>query len=150
MAAEPPNFAYLVGSDRVGELVHDKHRQHAHAGVTDIYRLRVTTPNEYKRVQLTPGYLRQSYRHDFQRFSCLLNLVTDADANPKVLAIAAKLLRDFRGRVINPPQEVARSGRDAMAKLLAGVPGLRVPVTLRADLRRPATMRAFLEASGRA
>ena len=80
-------------------------------------------------------HLLKQHAPDLSRFDCVLNLVTDPDQNPRTLEVLGKLLRGYRGRVINRPEAVLRSTRDQVAKRLSGIDGLRVPRILR--LRNP-------------
>lgn len=80
-------------------------------------------------------HLLKHHAPDLSRYDCVLNLVTDPDQNPRTLEMLERLLRGYRGRVINRPQAVSRSTRDQVAKQLAGIDGLLVPKILR--LRNP-------------
>lgn len=104
------------------------------AGNSDIFKL-IPESFKYERLKLRWQDLRQNMRPDLSRFDCILNLVTDPDQHPKTLDAVGKLLRGYRGRVINPPEAVLRTTRDRVAKQLAGINGLRVPKVVR--LRNP-------------
>src|SRR6185295_7605784 len=101
---------------------------------------RTRDPRGYGRIQITPGYFRQPFRYDLSRFDVLLNLVTDADQNPRVLANLTTLLKPWRGRVINRPEAVLRSTREKVAAVCAGLPHVVAPraVRLGAGGRPPA------------
>ena len=104
------------------------------AGNSDVFKL-IPESFKYEKLKLRWQDLRQNLRPDLSRFDCVLNLVTDADQHPKTLDAVGKLLRGYRGRVINPPAAVMRTTRDQVAKRLAGISGLRVPQVVR--LRNP-------------
>jgi hypothetical protein len=71
----------------------------------------------------------------------VFNLITDPDQNPRVLANVARLLKNYRGKVINRPEAVQRSGREQVARRLAGTLGLIVPRVLRLR-KQPAELAA--------
>lgn len=114
-------------------------------GSSDVYKL-LPANFPFDQVNLSKQFLKQRPR-DISAYQCVLNLVTDPDQHPRTLAELKKLLRGFRGRVINPPEAVLQSTRDQVALRLAGTPGLRVPKVIR--LRRNKTEGA-LEAIQRA
>src|SRR3954468_17065078 len=78
-------IGYLVGSDSHGRIERDG-RDIDTKGNTDLFLLRSRDPRGYGRIHIVPGYFRQQFRYDLAGFDLLLNLVTDADQNPKVLA----------------------------------------------------------------
>src|ERR1043165_9469014 len=96
-------MGYLVGSDAQPRIAPDGTDIDT-VGNTDLFLLRTRDPKGYGRIHVTPGYFRQHVRYDLAGFDLLLNLVTDADQNPKVLANLVKLLRRYRGRGINRPE----------------------------------------------
>jgi hypothetical protein len=149
-------IGYLVGSDVHAKIAPDGTDIDTR-GNTDLFLLRSRDPAGYGRIQITPGYFRQHFRYDLERFDLLLNLVTDADQNPKVLANLVKLLRPFRGRVINRPEAVLRSTREQVAAACAGLPHVVAPRTIRigpagrqvADFPYPAILRLAGTHTGR-
>lgn len=149
-------IGYLVGSDVHARIVPDGADIDT-KGNTDLFLLRTRDPIDYGRIQITPGYFRQRFRYDLTRFDVLLNLVTDADQNPKVLANLVKLLRPWRGRLINRPEAVLRSTREQVAAACAGLPHVVVPRAVRigpggrapADFPFPAILRLAGTHSGR-
>ena len=106
------------------------------AGNSDVFKL-IPESFKYERLKLRWQDLRQNLRPDLSRFDCVLNLVTDPDQHPKTLDAAGKLLRGYRGRVINPPAAVMRTTRDQVAKRLAGISGMRVPQVVRLHNPKP-------------
>lgn len=147
VTAPAARLLLVVGSDGQGiERADGKVRI---SGNSDAFRL---LPDSLAFEQLNLGmqrsasrqFLKQHGAPDLSRFDCVLNLVTDADQNPKTLETLRKLLRGYRGRVANSPKAVIRSTRDQVARQLAGLPGLRVPATLRLrGLRVPAALQAI-------
>jgi hypothetical protein len=103
-------------------------------GNSDVYKLLPETL-AFEQVNLGQQFLKKSGRPDMARYKCILNLVTDPDQNPRALETLQKLLRGYRGRVINRPAAVLRTTRDQVAKRLAGIADLRVPKVIR--LRNP-------------
>jgi hypothetical protein len=149
-------IGYLVGSDAIGRIAPDGIDVDTR-GNTDLFLLRTRDPKGYGRIHITPGYFRQHFRYDLGRFDLLLNLVTDADQNPKVLANLVKLLRAYGGRVINRPEAVLRSTREQVAATCAGLPHVIAPRAVRigpggraqADFPYPAILRLAGTHTGR-
>lgn len=92
---------------------------------------------------------RQLLKHgapDWSKYRCVLNLVSDPDQHPRTLDTLRKLLRGYRGRVINRPEAVMRTTRDQVARRLTGTPGLHVPKVVR--LRNSKSAVAAVEKAG--
>ena len=66
-----------------------------------------------------------------QNIQLVVNLVSDADQTDALLPLAADLVDRFDLPVVNHPRKVQLTTRDAVARLLAGIPGCRVPQALR-------------------
>lgn len=149
-------IGYLVGSDAHARIVPDGTAVDTR-GNTDLFLLRTRDPEGYGRIHITPGYFHQHFRYDLAGFDLLLNLVTDADQNPKVLANLVKLLKPYRGRVINRPEKVLRSTREQVAAGCAGLPHVLTPRAIRigpggrapADFPWPAILRLAGTHTGR-
>jgi hypothetical protein len=80
----------------------------------------------------------------------VVNLICDVDQGPDMLAAAADVIDRLGKPVINHPHRILGTGRDAIAKLLAGIPLCRVPLairTTRAELAAPDAV-AHLERDG--
>lgn len=114
-------------------------------GSSDVFKL-LPPGRLFDQVNLSTQFLKQRPK-DASPYQCVLNLVTDPDQHPKTLAALKKLLRGFRGRVINPPDAVMQSTRDQVAKCLAGTSGLRVPKVVRL---RPGSPDAAVQTISRA
>jgi len=63
----------------------------------------------------------------------LLVALSEADENHGVLTALEKLLADWPNPVINQPQNIPKTGREAASGLLQDVPDLHIPPTLRAS-----------------
>jgi tetratricopeptide (TPR) repeat protein len=66
-----------------------------------------------------------------QGIDAVVNLISDADQALDVLPIAADLTRKLGKPTINDPAKILRTTRDAIAELLRGIPGCRVPGIIR-------------------
>jgi hypothetical protein len=86
-------------------------------------------------VQLTAEILERSSLPAVTSYPCLINQISDADCNRRILEHLSRLLSGFEGRIVNHPSEILKTSRDEMARLLAGTPGLCVPKVVR--LRNP-------------
>jgi tetratricopeptide (TPR) repeat protein len=79
--------------------------------------------------------LLPSGRPDLESFKyrsdLVLNLVSEADHAPEMLALAAELASRIGKPVVNDPANILRTTRDATARLLQGIPACRVPQTFR-------------------
>jgi glutathione synthase/RimK-type ligase-like ATP-grasp enzyme len=75
---------------------------------------------------------------DLSGYPVIVNMITEAEKNAKVLATVRSLLAGVPSRVINPPDAVLRTTRDQVAALLDGISGLAVPRTVRLTGRREA------------
>ncbi len=64
-------------------------------------------------------------------FDIVVNLISDADQAESVLPVAARLVSMLGKPVINDPDRVRRTARDAVSGLLPDIPGCRVPNILR-------------------
>ena len=96
-------------------------------GSTDVYRLGGYPNDDTRILQITKGYFRQPRRHRLDGHDILINLVTDPDINGKVLKTMIRAIAGFRGPVLNPPDKVLLSTREAVARRLAGADNVLVP-----------------------
>lgn len=115
-------FAYVYGTD---ERRQTKDLEAQPLG-NDILRLN-SLRAPITRLLVEPNYLRKDAKHRLDDYDCIINGITNSDSHPKVLAAVTTMLKGFKGRVINDPSRVARTGRDAVARALRDVPGLVVP-----------------------
>jgi hypothetical protein len=129
--AEIGRIAMIFGSDAQSDVQVTPGTQVTATGISDFNKLWTRNGAQQYAIHITPNYFRQPRRPRLEAFDCIINLVTDADRNPKVLEVADRLLRDYKGRVINRPARVAKTTRDGVARLLQGIPGLIVPPVAR-------------------
>jgi tetratricopeptide (TPR) repeat protein len=61
----------------------------------------------------------------------VVNLISDADQAENLLPLAADLAGRLGKPTVNHPSKIQRTTRDAVADLLAGIPGSRIPKALR-------------------
>ena len=66
-----------------------------------------------------------------QNIQLVINLVSDADQTDALLPLAADLVDRLGLPTVNHPRRVQQTTRDAVASLLQGIPGCRVPQALR-------------------
>ena len=66
-----------------------------------------------------------------QNVQLVINLVSDADQTEALLPLAADLVDRFGLPTVNHPRRVQQTTRDAVAGLLHGIPGCRIPQALR-------------------
>ena len=132
----------VVGAD-LDRVVNGEGRRQI-GGATDLWRL-LRDDDAFDELHLTKSFMRQGKRPDLSPYTTVLNLITDPDQNRQVLDILARLLRGFRGRVINPPEAILRTSRDRTAARLTGIDGLRVPRTLRLRGGKPAVVASTIE-----
>ncbi len=80
-----------------------------------------------------------------QNIQLVVNLISDADQTEALLPLAADLVDRLGKPTVNDPRKIQRTTRDAVACLLRGIPGCRIPKALRhkagAD-SSPAALRA--------
>lgn len=142
-----PRIGILTGSDTHDRLITGKLARTRNFGNTDLVRL-LGTGLDPTAFHVTKNYFRQPVRHKLGRYDCLFNMVTDPDLNPKVLENLARLLRGYRGKVVNRPEAVLRSSRELVARQFAGLPGVHVPKTIRLKTSKPHVVRAQIEKAG--
>jgi hypothetical protein len=139
-------FAFLHGSDKQRTVLTSQGPGNvSHSGVTDVMKLGGGL-HQIKEFHVTRNYFRRQTRFALDAYDCLFNIVSDPDINPETLAVMSRILRPYRGRVINHPAAVALTGRDRMSRRLAGMAGINAPVTVRLAF---ANERAFRAAIGR-
>jgi tetratricopeptide (TPR) repeat protein len=80
----------------------------------------------------------------------VVNLISDADQADGLLPLVADLVDRLDKPIVNDPRKIGKTTRDAVASLLAGIPGCNIPKVLRqkagADLSI-ATLRATIPSS---
>jgi tetratricopeptide (TPR) repeat protein len=73
-------------------------------------------------------YDAESLKQDVQ---VVVNLISDADQADTLLPLAADLAGRLGKPIVNDPRKIQRTTRDAVAALLQGIPGCRIPKVLR-------------------
>lgn len=149
--ADAARLLVVVGSDSQGAQRADGKVRIS--GNSDLYKLlpdglAFDQLNLAKQRSASRQFHRQHGAPDLSRFERVLNLVTDPDQNPKMLDMLQRLLRGYRGRVLNRPAAVVRSARDQVAGRLSGIDGLRVPATLRLRGQKLAAAVQSIERAG--
>src|SRR5258705_538955 len=117
------------------------------SGTTDLTKLLLDRVPHH-RLHVTRNYFRQGRQADLTGYITLVNLITEAEKNARVLETLRKLLRGVPGRVINKPEAVLRTTRDQVARLLTGIPGLIVPKAVRLQGGKAALAARTLEKAG--
>src|SRR4051794_14568598 len=120
---------FLIGSDRDDRMQVAGGQLNISAS-SDLHLL-VGADVPVHRTLITRNFFRQQRAPDLFGYACVLNLITEAEENGRVLENARKLLRGFSGRIVNRPEAVLQSTRDLVARKLAGIAGLIVPRVLR-------------------
>jgi hypothetical protein len=141
----PAPLLLIIGGD--GEAIASRRGGFRVGGNSDVYQL-IPETVPFEQLNMSQQFLKRPGRPDPAGFSCVLNLVTDPDQHPRTLERLAKLLRGYRGRVINRPEFVLRSTREQVAKRLAGTPCLRVPKVLRLRNPKPGAASAAVGRAG--
>ena len=80
----------------------------------------------YYHVSHSQGLIRPIPEHD-----ALFVAISDSDENRLILDSLAKQLADWPKPVLNAPQYIQTTGRDAASQLLQNAPGLLIPPTFR-------------------
>jgi tetratricopeptide (TPR) repeat protein len=82
-----------------------------------------------------------------QDVQLVVNLISDADQAEAFLPLAVDVVDRLAKPTVNDPRQIQKTTRDAVAELLQGIPGCRIPRALRhkagAD-HSPAALRAML------
>jgi glutathione synthase/RimK-type ligase-like ATP-grasp enzyme len=82
-----------------------------------------------------------------QNIQLVVNLISDADQTEALLPLAADLVDRLGKPTVNDPRKIQRTTRDAVASLLQGIPGCRIPNAVRhkagADTSQAALQAAF-------
>jgi tetratricopeptide (TPR) repeat protein len=75
----------------------------------------------------------------------VINLISEADQAAAMLPVAARLAEKLGKPIINAPDKILRTTRDAIADLLADIPACRVPRILRLDAGADVSAAALAE-----
>jgi len=129
MAGDPDLLFIIGGGDENERIVRTDEKIYV-SGTTDLTKL-LLEREPHHRLHITRNYFRQGRLADLTGYRTLVNLITEAEQNSKVLENLKKLLRGVPGRVINRPEAVLRTTRDQVSRMLNGIPGLIVPKAVR-------------------
>jgi glutathione synthase/RimK-type ligase-like ATP-grasp enzyme len=127
-AKGPAKLLIIFGADHE-ERIEIAGGQMSVAGSSDLHRL-IGADVPFHRTLITRNFFRQQRALE-PGYECILNLITEAEENGRVLENLRKLVRGYRAPLINRPEAVLQSTRDLVARKLAGIPGLIVPRVLR-------------------
>lgn len=120
-------FAYLYGADKDEQFVENPEITPRATDILTLNDLRVP----FTFLHVRKNHLRQKVRHQLQDFDVVVNGVTNPDTNAKVLETIARMLKPYKGTVINPPAAVLGSGRDRISRKAAAVEGILAPNSVR-------------------
>ena len=141
------DLLFIVGGGDENERVMRTDTKIIVSGTTDLTKL-LLDREPHHRLHVTRNYFRQGRQADLTGYRVLVNLITEAEQNSRVLENLRKLLRGVPGRVINRPEAVLKTTRDQVARLLGGIPGLIVPPAVRLDGSKAAVAARTLEKAG--
>ena len=141
------DLLFIIGGGDENERVMRTDTKIIVSGTTDLTKL-LLNREPHHRLHVTRNYFRQGRQADLTGYRVLVNLITEAEQNAKVLENLRKLLRGVPGRVINRPEAVLRTTRDQVARLLTGIPGLIVPRTVRLHGSKTAVAARTLDKAG--
>jgi hypothetical protein len=140
------DLLFIIGGGDHSDQIAQRGSRLIVQGTSDLPKLLGREPHH--RLHVTRNYFRQKRVPDLTGYRVLVNLITEAESNLKILENLKKLLRGVPGRVINRPEAVLRSTRDQVARLLSGIPGLIVPKAVRLDGRKPGIAARTLDKAG--
>lgn len=146
--AGPVRVAVLCGTDSTPTVAWERHAPIEISGNNDAWRLIDPEAIFWRRFHLAPSYFAARARWSFERYDVILNIISDPDRNPRTLAVAQRIVERLSQPVIDPPAAIRGTTRDAVARRLAGIPGLVVPRTLRLRAADRRALRPLLDAAG--
>lgn len=141
------SLLYIIGSGDDADRVTQVGGKIIVTGTSDLTKLLLDRVPHH-RMHVGRNYFRQNKHPDLTGYRTIVNLITEAEQNTKVLDNLKKLLRGVPARVINRPEAVLRSTRDQVSRLLSGIPGLVVPRAVRLDGGKPDLAGKTLEKAG--
>jgi glutathione synthase/RimK-type ligase-like ATP-grasp enzyme len=141
------SLLYIIGSGDDADRVTQIGGKLIVTGTSDLTKLLLDRVPHH-RLHVGRNYFRQNKQADLTGYRTIVNLITEAEQNTKVLENLKKLLRGVPGRVINKPDAVLRSTRDQVSRMLSGIPGLIVPRAVRLDGRKAGIAAKALEKAG--
>jgi len=141
------DLLFIIGSGDESDQIAQRGTRIIVHGTSDLTKL-LQGREPHHRLHISRNYFRQNRAPDLTGYRVLVNLITEAEGNLKILDNLKKLLRGVPGRVVNPPEAVLRSTRDQVARQLAGIAGLIVPRAVRLDGRKPPIAARTLDKAG--
>ena len=117
------------------------------SGTTDLFQL-VKGDIPAHRLQVTRSMLRNGLRPDLSQYTCVLNLIAEAERNSRSLDNLRKILRGYKGKVVNRPDAVLRTTRDQIARLLQGIENLVVPRVIRLPAAQSPSAKKAIDRAG--
>ncbi len=137
VATTDPNVSllFMIGGDTPDRVVRKAGGVRI-TGASDITKL-LLPGDTYHRLHIPRTILPGARRPNLGQYRRLLNLITEAEQNSRSLEAMHTLLRNARGKVINPPSAVLRTTRDQVARRLKGLPGLIAPEAIRLPAGKP-------------
>ena len=130
LGAGNATLLFIIGGGDEADRVVQSGSRIVVSGTTDLTKL-LLDREPHHRLYVTRNYFRQGRQADLTGYRTLVNLITEAEQNSRVLENLKKLLRGVPGRVINKPEAVLRTTRDQVSRMLTGIPGLIVPKAVR-------------------
>jgi hypothetical protein len=124
---DQPRFAYLCGADGYPSGIDPAHILHEE---TDILRLNVDGV-PIMPIVIDKDDVPAAGASPLDDYDTVIVGITNPDTNPRVLSIATRLLANYPGRVLNPPEAVLASAREKVSERLAAIPNFISPPTVR-------------------
>src|SRR5690348_3084972 len=94
------DLLFIIGSGDDADQIADQGSRLIVSGASDLTKLLIP-PEPHHRLHVTRNYFRQGRQADLTGYRVLLNLITEPEANAKVLENLRKALRGVPGRIIN-------------------------------------------------
>ncbi len=132
--ADNPDILVVVGVDDLTTIEHHSGKAKL-SGSTDFGTFLM--PGEYHRLHVRPDMLRSGQIPVVDGYRHIVNFITEAETNRKVLDTLRKVVRGSKAHIVNPPEAVLRSTRDRIARRMAGIDNLVVPRVHRFRIHRP-------------
>jgi hypothetical protein len=129
-----PKIVIISGDDN-NRLINykDFHRLNHNQllGCSDLVGILAETGLDVSYRYVTPNFFRKHVRWNLREYDLVINNITDPDRSPKCLAVLSKLEREYGASFLNSPRHIAQIGRDRVAAIAKGIPGIVAPKTLR-------------------
>jgi len=145
-----PKITIINGDDNNRVINFKDHHQlnHQLLGCSDLNEILADTSLDVNYRYVTPNFFRKHIRWNLREYDLVINNVTDPDRNPKCLAVLNKLESEHGASFLNSPRYIAQIGRDRVAAIAKGIPGIVAPKTLRLIKQDRAAIVRATEAAG--